>query len=164
MPAHTAGISDEAGFDLVVLGSGAAGLAAALVGGVHGARVLLAEKAEVIGGTTAMSGGCTWVPANHHMLAAGLSDSADDALRYIRAVAPPGWAEVEEPLWQAFVAQAPAMLAFVEQHSASAASPTRTPTRPVRGCAAATCRRGRCASRGSGRGGGASGPRRCRTA
>ncbi len=118
MPAHTAEISDEAGFDLVVLGSGAAGLAAALVGGVHGARVLLAEKAEVIGGTTAMSGGCTWVPANHHMLAAGLSDSADDALRYIRAVAPPGWAEVEEPLWQAFVAQAPAMLAFVEQHSA----------------------------------------------
>lgn len=105
-------------FDLVVLGSGAAGLAAALVGGVQGARVLLAEKADLIGGTTAMSGGCTWVPANPLMLAAGLHDSAADALEYIRAVAPPGWARDEEPLWQAFVTQAPQMLAFVERHSA----------------------------------------------
>ncbi|MCG3189182.1 MAG: 3-oxosteroid 1-dehydrogenase [Burkholderiaceae bacterium] len=114
------GATTRAGFefDLVVLGSGAAGLAAALVGGVQGARVLLAEKADLIGGTTAMAGGCTWVPANHLMLAAGLHDSAADALEYIRAVAPPGWASDEEPLWQAFVTHAPQMLAFVERHSA----------------------------------------------
>lgn len=109
---------DDDDFDLVVLGSGAAGLAAALVGGQQGARVLLAEKAELVGGTTAMAGGCTWVPGNHLMRAAGLPDSADDALAYIRAVAPPGWAADEEPLWQAFVANAPTMLEFVERHSA----------------------------------------------
>jgi 3-oxosteroid 1-dehydrogenase len=104
-------------YDLVVLGSGAAGLAAALVGCVLGARVLLAEKSKLVGGTTAMSGGCIWIPNNHLMRAAGLHDSADDALAYIRAVAPDGWAEVEEPLWQTFVEQAPEMLSFVERHS-----------------------------------------------
>ncbi|MBW7925242.1 MAG: FAD-dependent oxidoreductase [Burkholderiaceae bacterium] len=104
-------------FDLVVLGSGAAGLCAALAGCASGARVLLAEKSEWIGGTTAMAGGCTWVPCNHHMAAAGLADSAEDALEYIRAVAPPGWAADEEPLWQAFVEHAPAMLRFVERES-----------------------------------------------
>jgi 3-oxosteroid 1-dehydrogenase len=104
-------------YDLVVLGSGAAGLAAALVGCVLGARVLLAEKSELVGGTTAMSGGCIWVPNSHLMRAAGLHDSADDALAYIRAVAPEGWAEVEEPLWRTFVEHAPDMLSFVERHS-----------------------------------------------
>ncbi|MEP7302042.1 MAG: FAD-dependent oxidoreductase [Caldimonas sp.] len=107
-------MSSDDGYDLVVLGSGAAGLAAALAGCARGARVLLAEKSELIGGTTAMSGGCIWVPNNHLMRAAGLSDSSADALAYIRAVAPEGWAEVEEPLWRTFVEKAPEMLSFVE--------------------------------------------------
>lgn len=103
--------------DVVVAGSGAAGLTAALAAAAGGARVLVLEKAPVLGGTTAMSGAGTWVPANHHMLAAGLADSPDEALTYVRAVAPGGWAEIEEPLWRAFVASAPAMLQFVEAHS-----------------------------------------------
>jgi len=110
-------MSSDNEYDLVVLGSGAAGLAAALTGCVLGARVLVAEKSELIGGTTAMSGGCIWVPNNHLMRAAGLHDSADDALAYIRSVAPDGWAETEEPLWQTFVEQAPQMLSFVERHT-----------------------------------------------
>jgi 3-oxosteroid 1-dehydrogenase len=110
-------MSSDNDHDLVVLGSGAAGLAAALVGCALGARVLLAEKSELIGGTSAMSGGCIWVPNNHLMRAAGLDDSADEALRYIRAVAPDGWAEVEEPLWQTFVEQAPEMLSFIERRN-----------------------------------------------
>jgi 3-oxosteroid 1-dehydrogenase len=110
-------MSSDNDYDLVVLGSGAAGLAAALVGCALGARVLLAEKSELIGGTSAMSGGCIWVPNNHLMRAAGLHDSADDALRYIRAVAPDGWAELEEPLWQTFVEQAPEMLSFIERRT-----------------------------------------------
>jgi 3-oxosteroid 1-dehydrogenase len=101
-------------FDAVVVGSGAAGLCAALTAAVGGARVLVLEKAPVLGGTTAMSGAGTWIPANHHMLAAGLQDSPDDALTYLRAVAPDGWAEVEEPLWRAFAEHAPGTLAFIE--------------------------------------------------
>ena len=110
-------MSSDHDHDLVVLGSGAAGLAAALAASALGARVLLAEKSELIGGTTAMSGGCIWVPNNHLMRAAGLHDSADDALGYIRAVAPDGWAELEEPLWQTFVEQAPEMLSFIERRT-----------------------------------------------
>lgn len=103
--------------DIVVVGSGAAGLSAALAAAAGGARVLVLEKAAVLGGTTAMSGAGTWIPANHHMLAAGLIDSKDEALTYLRAVAPAGWADVEDPLWRAFVKSAPETLAFIEAHS-----------------------------------------------
>jgi 3-oxosteroid 1-dehydrogenase len=51
--------------DVIVAGSGAAGLTAALAAARSGARVLLVEKASALGGTTALSFGRTWVPANH---------------------------------------------------------------------------------------------------
>lgn len=62
----------EIACDVVVVGSGAAGLAAALAASVEGAKVVVLEKSPTLGGTTAMSSAGTWVPANHHMLAAGL--------------------------------------------------------------------------------------------
>ena len=104
-------------FDVVVVGTGAAGLSAALTAAVHGARTVVVEKASVVGGTTAMSGGCIWIPNNHHMARRGLTDSRDAALDYIRAVSPDGWHNAEEPLWAAFVDHAPKMLSFVEAHS-----------------------------------------------
>ncbi|MDA0675876.1 MAG: FAD-dependent oxidoreductase [Proteobacteria bacterium] len=110
-------MSDQTRFDLIVVGTGAAGLSAALAASVAGARVLVIEKAAVLGGTTAMSGGCIWVPGHHHMAALGVSDSRDAALEYIRAVSPDGWHNSEEAMWAAFVDQAPAMLKFIEAHS-----------------------------------------------
>src|SRR5260221_602719 len=103
--------------DIVVVGSGAAALAAALTVSVGGARVVILEKSLVLGGTTAMSGAGTWIPANHHMLAAGMTDSKDEALTYLRATAPAGWEAEEDALWQSFVEHAPAMLAFVEANT-----------------------------------------------
>jgi 3-oxosteroid 1-dehydrogenase len=103
--------------DVVVVGSGAAGLSAALTVAAGGGRVVVLEKAAVLGGTTAMSGAGIWVPANHHMLAAGMADSKEEALTYLRAAAPEGWSEVEDPLWQAFVEHAPEMLVFLEAHT-----------------------------------------------
>jgi 3-oxosteroid 1-dehydrogenase len=103
--------------DIVVVGSGAAALAAALTASVGGARVVILEKSLVLGGTTAMSGAGTWIPANHHMLAAGMTDSKDQALTYLRATAPAGWQAEEDALWQSFVEHAPAMLAFVEANT-----------------------------------------------
>jgi 3-oxosteroid 1-dehydrogenase len=69
--------------DVVVLGTGAAGLVAALAAHDRGADVGLYEKGTVVGGTTALSGGIVWIPNNHHAAAAGLSDSREDALAYL---------------------------------------------------------------------------------
>ena len=73
-------------FDVVVLGSGAAGLVAALAAHDAGASVGLFEKAHVIGGTSAISGGLCWVPNNPHMAAAGSPDSRDEALAYLASL------------------------------------------------------------------------------
>ncbi len=117
----------ESDFDVVVVGSGAAGLSAALAARVRGARVLVLEKAPVLGGTSAMSGGCIWVPCHHHMGTLGVRDSREAALGYIRAVSPQGWHNAEEPLWAAFVDQAPRMLEFLEAHTPLRFTPNRDP-------------------------------------
>ena len=100
--------------DVVVVGTGASGLAAALAASVDGAKVVVLEKSHVLGGTTAMSAAGTWVPSNHHMLAAGIGDSPAETLEYLRATAPPGWQESEDELWRALAEESPRMLRFVE--------------------------------------------------
>lgn len=107
----------ELNCDVIVVGSGAAGLSAALAASAGGARVMVLEKAHVLGGTTAMSAAGTWVPANHHMLAAGIEDSPAETLTYLRATAPPGWAKDEDELWQVLAEEAPKMLRFVEDET-----------------------------------------------
>ena len=103
--------------DVIVVGSGAAGLSAALAASADGAKVVILEKSHVLGGTTAMSAAGTWVPANHHMLAAGIEDSPEETLTYIRATAPPGWEKDEGELWQALSEESPKMLRFVEDET-----------------------------------------------
>jgi len=103
--------------DVVVVGSGAAALVAALRAAALGASVTVLEKTEKLGGTSAMSGGMTWIPANRLMREAGLADSEADALTYIRATAPEGWETSEDPLWQAQVQSGPRMLDFVLDNS-----------------------------------------------
>ncbi|MFM1856578.1 MAG: hypothetical protein RLZ83_1887 [Pseudomonadota bacterium] len=76
-------------FDIVVIGSGAAGLTAATVAAVEGRRVLLLEASPWVGGTTAISGGMVWIPANHKMAPAGLHDSMEAARAYLEASVPP---------------------------------------------------------------------------
>lgn len=104
-------------YDVVVVGSGAAGLTAALTASVSGASVLIVEKTALLGGTSAMSGGGLWVPANHIAQAAGLRDSPEEALAYIRAACPAELRPSCDEHWQRFAEEAPRMLAFVEQHT-----------------------------------------------
>ena len=87
----------------------------------------MVEKAPVLGGTTAMSGGCIWVPNHHHQAAISVTDSKEAALDYIRTISPEGWHNQEEPLWTAFDENAPKMLKFVEEHSPTRFTPNREP-------------------------------------
>ncbi len=59
-------LPDGSEFDLVVIGAGGAGLSAAVFAAMDGARVLVVEHTEYVGGTTAWSAGTTWVPGTHH--------------------------------------------------------------------------------------------------
>jgi 3-oxosteroid 1-dehydrogenase len=72
--------------DLLVVGSGAGAMAAAIRAHDLGARVLLIEKSDVYGGNSAMSGGGLWVPCNHLMAEAGIKDSPEEALQYFKAI------------------------------------------------------------------------------
>ena len=103
--------------DIIVVGSGAAGLSAALRAAVAGASVVILEKSEKVGGTSAMSGAGTWIPANHHARAAGMDDSPEEALAYLREALPAEWRGRDEHRLAAFVQTAPEMLEFVEHHT-----------------------------------------------
>ena len=69
-------------FYIVGIGFGASGLSGALRAEHLGGRVLLIEKPSVIGGTTAMSAGCIWVPNHHHQRKLGVDDLPEDAIAY----------------------------------------------------------------------------------
>lgn len=75
-------------WDVVVVGAGAGGLTAASVAAADGCRVLLLEQAEVVGGTTAISGGMMWIPGNHKAAAAQRPDTIDAARTYLKQTAP----------------------------------------------------------------------------
>jgi 3-oxosteroid 1-dehydrogenase len=71
-------------FDVIVCGSGAGGMTAALCAKQLGLSSVVVEKAEVYGGTTAVSGGGIWIPCNDQMASAGFSDSDAEALTYLK--------------------------------------------------------------------------------
>lgn len=72
--------------DLIVIGAGGAGMAAALFAAVEGLQVLVLESTEYVGGTTAFSGGTTWIPNTHLAASVGADDSIDNARTYLNKV------------------------------------------------------------------------------
>jgi succinate dehydrogenase/fumarate reductase flavoprotein subunit len=93
----------DAEFDLVVLGSGASGMTAALVAAIEGARVLVLESTSRIGGTSARSSGTLWIPP--------VGDAA--AAAYLDALV---GEQADRSLREAFLAAGPAMIACLERH------------------------------------------------
>ena len=98
--------------DVVVLGSGGAGLTAALTAAVNGAAVRVYEKAPTVGGTTAVSGGVVWIPAHRRSPDGELT--VDDALDYLRAQS---LGSMDDALVETFVRTGPVLLDFIEAHS-----------------------------------------------
>jgi 3-oxosteroid 1-dehydrogenase len=94
----------DAEYDLVVLGSGAAGMTAALAAAIEGARVLVLESTAHVGGTSARSSGTLWIPQ--------AGDAA--AATYLDALV---GAKADRVLRTAFLAAGPAMIACLEKHA-----------------------------------------------
>lgn len=100
--------------DLLVAGSGAGGMTAAITARHHGLSVLVAEKEPVFGGTTAMSGGYLWVPNNPVNAKEGVQDSVEAARAYLRHEA---GNHFDAPRIDAFLRDGPRMVAFMHEHT-----------------------------------------------
>lgn len=97
--------------DIVVLGTGAAGLTAAVVAAEGGASVAVFEKSTHVGGTTAWSGGQVWIPNNQHMPEVGITDSREQAITYIMSLSR---GMLEQRLVEAYVDAGPEMIELLE--------------------------------------------------
>tara|TARA_B100001094_G_scaffold194835_1_gene188728 strand:+ start:52669 stop:54282 length:1614 start_codon:yes stop_codon:yes gene_type:complete len=97
--------------DVIILGTGAAGLTAALAAAHENASVRIYEKSELIGGTSAMSGGIIWIPNNHLQEEAGVEDSREEALSYLESLS---LGQIDSDMAATFVDVGPRMLKWIE--------------------------------------------------
>ena len=97
--------------DVLVVGSGAGALTAAVTAAELGLDTLVIEKGHLWGGTSATSGGTLWIPCTRHMAEAGVEDSAEEAFTYLHALIGD---DVPESRLRAYIANASKMLHFLE--------------------------------------------------
>jgi len=100
--------------DLLVVGSGAGAMVSALTAYDRGGDVLLIEKGEQYGGSSAMSGGGFWLPNNHLMSGVGIDDDPEEALEYLKITT--GGVVAEDRL-RTYVDKGPKMLEYLCEHT-----------------------------------------------
>lgn len=98
-------------YDVVVVGSGAGGMTAALCAQSQGLSAVILEKAAVYGGTTAVSGGGIWIPCNDQMPGTGVSDTYEEALTYMKYLTE---GEVPQERIEAYLKNAPEMVRYMQ--------------------------------------------------
>ncbi|SFU14256.1 3-oxosteroid 1-dehydrogenase [Pseudomonas marincola] len=101
-------------YDVVVVGSGAGAMTAAVTAADQGLEVLVVEKAGQYGGTSALSGGGIWIPNNHHFKAIGGKDSEELAWTYLKGAVGD---RVDERRLRAYMLQSPKMIAWLERNT-----------------------------------------------
>ncbi len=101
--------------DLLVIGSGAGGLSAAVTAAHLGLKVIVAEKDAQYGGTTAWSGGWMWVPRNPLAIEAGIQENIEQPLAYLRHEL---GAQFDEVRARAFLEHGPRMVDFFRRRTA----------------------------------------------
>lgn len=114
IPAGLAEIADGQSFDVIVVGAGAAGMAAALFTAIAGLKPLLVEHTDRVGGTSAYSAGSAWIPNTHHAALVEADDSIEKAALYLRHSV---GNESPESLRMAFLSSGPLAVAELEQKS-----------------------------------------------
>lgn len=100
--------------DVLVIGSGAGGLSTAVTAAHEGLNVIVAEKASVFGGTTAVSGGWLWIPNTPHAERAGQAEPMDVPKQYLKNILGEKYDETEI---HTYLTQAPKMVEFFENHT-----------------------------------------------
>ena len=100
--------------DVLIVGSGAAGLSAAVTAAWHGLKVIVVVKDAVFGGATAWSGGWAWVPCNPLARRAGIVEDVALPRTYLKHEL---GEHFEPAMIDAFLEAGPQMVAFFEQHT-----------------------------------------------
>jgi succinate dehydrogenase/fumarate reductase flavoprotein subunit len=106
--------------DLLIVGAGAAGMTAALVGTLEGLRVVVCEKSDMVGGTTATSAGTVWIPGSHQSEAAGVPDSIAAARIYLAGMLGD---DASNDRLSAYLASGPAVLDYLERRTSVVFTP-----------------------------------------
>ena len=102
--------------DVLVVGTGNGGLTAAVCNWEMGSKdVLVIEKQDKVGGTSAMSGGGIWIPNSHYAQEAGAEDSLDDAKRYL--INTLFGEDVPEDMIDTYLEKSPEMLKFLHDRT-----------------------------------------------
>jgi len=109
MDSETAGVT---ACDVLIVGSGAAGLCAAITAAKAGLEVIVAEKTGVFGGTSAWSGGWLWIPQNPQAIRAGITEPDAKPRRYLHALL---GNRANDPRLETFLQNGPDMLRFLEE-------------------------------------------------
>ena len=100
--------------DLLIIGSGAGAMTAAITAYDRGGDALLIEKTDRYGGSSAMSGGGLWVPNNHLMAEVGIEESPGEARSYLEAVTA---GAVPEERLSAYLETAPELVRYLTEHT-----------------------------------------------
>ncbi|MDR5759205.1 FAD-dependent oxidoreductase [Caballeronia sp. LZ035] len=116
--------SSDLACDVLVIGSGAGGLATAITARKQGLDVIVVEKEATFGGTTAYSGGVLWIPGNPHARRAGIEDPRAAAIEYLRHETGPMF---DQAAIDAFLDHGPRMVEFFERETSVEFLPTLYP-------------------------------------